>query len=138
MDRDWETKEQAWQKNYQLLKDFIEKNGHAKVPDDEPTLGTWVSKQRQVKKEGNLSEERIRLLDEIGFIWDPKQQAWQNNYQLLKDFIEKNCHAKVPSSNPTIGNWVGNTRQAKIKGKLSEEQIRLLDEVGFIWKASRD
>ena len=132
----WEPHKQAWHKNYQLLKNFIEKNGHAKVPDDEPTLGSWVGNQRRARLDDKLPEENRQLLDEVGFIWDPKQQAWQENYQLLKDFIEKNGHAMVPKSDPTIGNWVGNTRQAKIKGKLSEEQIRLLDDVGFVWVAS--
>jgi hypothetical protein len=34
-----------------------------------PALGIWVSTQRTSKKKGQLSEEQIAKLDDIGFAW---------------------------------------------------------------------
>ena len=49
----------------------IDKNGHPNIPAKEPTLGRWVTKQRSDKLKSKLSEDRIRLPDELGFIWNP-------------------------------------------------------------------
>ncbi|MFY8217370.1 MAG: helicase associated domain-containing protein, partial [Chthoniobacterales bacterium] len=39
------------------------------------------------------------------------------------------------ADNPTLGFWVVNQRTSMRTGKLSPEQIRLLDDAGFIWSA---
>ena len=83
-----------------------------------------------------MTEERIQLLNLIGFRWDPLEQEWQDNYELLKQHVKENCDAKVPKSYPILGVWVGIQRRIYKSGKISEERIRLLDEVGFIWDAS--
>ena len=36
-----------------------------------------------------LSEERIQLLNNIGFRWDALEEEWQEKYQQLKQYIEK-------------------------------------------------
>jgi hypothetical protein len=38
--------------------------------------------------------------------------------------------------NPAFGKWVSNQRTSKKKGRLSEEQIAKLDDIGFAWVAS--
>ena len=62
---------------YKLAKEFYLENGHLKVPSDYVTetgekLGMWLGCQRQVMR-GNpnylMTEERKRLLDEIGMDW---------------------------------------------------------------------
>ena len=35
-------------------------------------LGMWIRTQRAAKKNGNLTEEQERLLNEIGMIWELK------------------------------------------------------------------
>ena len=100
---------------------------------DHPVLGGWVNKQRHVKRQGKLSEERIKLLEKIGFIWEPLKQQWQDYYKELKQYIKDNGHALVPQSHPTLGIWTAKQRQAKKSGKLSQKKIQLLEDIGFIW-----
>jgi hypothetical protein len=38
--------------------------------------------------------------------------------------------------NPALGNWVQHQRQNKKNGKLLEEEIAKLDDIGFAWVAS--
>ena len=62
--------EHEWQMKYQTFKQYIKDNGNSTVSARHPLVGKWVTNQRTLKRTGQLSEERIRLLDEIGFIWD--------------------------------------------------------------------
>ena len=44
----------------------------------------------------------------------------------------------VPQSvkeNNSLGNWVHNVRQRFKNGKLSDEQVAMLNEIGFVWEA---
>ena len=46
--------------------------GHCNVMQnwvDNPKLGKWVSGQRQAKRQGQLSAEQIKRLQELGFRW---------------------------------------------------------------------
>ena len=49
-------------------------NGHCNVPHTSTNtkdlqLSRWMDRNRRKMKDGKLSEERIRQLDEIGFSW---------------------------------------------------------------------
>jgi hypothetical protein len=61
-----------WNTRFNQLKQYNDENGHCRVPWKHPQLGKWVSKQRQKynkTREGNLSSDQIKLLNEIGFEW---------------------------------------------------------------------
>lgn len=64
--------EDLWDKNYKLLKDYLEKNGDCLVPQayiiDGVDLGRWVDGQRIMV--GMIPPERVKLLDDIGFVWN--------------------------------------------------------------------
>ncbi len=67
--------EQTWMKKYNSLKRFKQRWGHCNVPSkwkpDLP-LAAWVALQRQNRKHNILAENRILLLDKIGFEWKRK------------------------------------------------------------------
>ena len=51
-------------------------------------LGSWVNKQRTAYKREKMTEERKRLLNSIGFLWDGKAPGtstatWEEMYQRL-------------------------------------------------------
>lgn len=80
----WDTHEATWLERFKELQQFKEKHGTCIVPttyNAVPKLGTWVHHQRrQYKKfkEGqacHITEERIRALDSIGFVWYPRDKA---------------------------------------------------------------
>jgi len=63
---------ELWDLRYQELLAFKQQYGHCKVPynyPDNKQLGVWVSTQRQKRKQNKLTQERERLLEEIGFLW---------------------------------------------------------------------
>ena len=60
------------------LKRFREEHGHCNVPQryfKNPSLGAWVSQKRNDFKKGDLSEDRIARLEEIGFVWNVLKES---------------------------------------------------------------
>ncbi|MCD8012427.1 MAG: Helicase associated domain protein [Lachnospiraceae bacterium] len=65
-----------WKEMYQIAKEYVEVHGSlAGVPvdyegKDGANLYNWILYQRHLRRVGKMNEEKIRLLDRIGFIWD--------------------------------------------------------------------
>ena len=98
-------------------------------------LAHWVRNQRVAYKKGTLSQERIKNLEELGFIWDPHDACWGENYKKLLGFKKEWGHCLVPYGykDRDLAHWVRNQRIAYKTGTLSQEKIKNLEELGFIW-----
>jgi superfamily II DNA or RNA helicase len=135
----WDPLTAAWEEMFATLKAFQIKTGHCNVPNsrtDTSGLGTWVTYQRNYRRSGKLSPERIRRLEALGFVWDPYDASWVEMFAALVAFKDENGHCNVPATypaNPTLGNWVPTQRSAKKRGKLSPERIQQLETLGIMW-----
>jgi len=144
----WDLREDAWQKNFEALKKFLEEYGYVQVPKGYITssglkLEAWVETQRVAKKQNKLSEARIKLLESMpGWSWDLFEDAWQKNFEALKKFLGEYGHVQVPISYTTssglrLGVWVANQRRKK--DKLSQKRIKLLEGLsGWSWDSHED
>ena len=54
-------------------KTSLKEHGDARIPRSHVVLGGWTRVQRRMKSNGKLLQERIQILDEIGFIWDARK-----------------------------------------------------------------
>ena len=94
---------------------------------------------RNSKKQGRLSEERVRRLDALAFCWVLRPgpaASWEQRINDLKAFKQEHGHCNVPFEyppNPALGGWVSDARQQKKRGKLDREKIRCLNALGFCW-----
>jgi hypothetical protein len=79
----WDTHEATWLERFRELKQFKVDHGHVNVPTNyspNAKLGTWAHHQRrQYRKWKNdqpnhITNERVDLLESIGFVWSPRQQ----------------------------------------------------------------
>jgi len=105
-------------------------------------LGSWQNHQRQFYKKGKLSPDRIKRLNEIGFIWmivnvKPNRLGWDFWYKLTTEYKNEfgNPNAKVSyktAEGYRLGSWQSHQRTKK--EKLSIDQIRRLEEIGFTWE----
>ncbi len=148
----WDAQEAAWQDMYQRLLEFKEQNhGSTSVPfspeegnnnsnESEP-LGIWVHAQRQIKQQGELSEKRLQMLNEIDFEWDPQEASWIEMFDRLCVYQKDNGGStNVPRSYPQdseLGFWVNTQRRAYKRKTLATERIERLDAIGFGWETQQ-
>lgn len=83
----------------------------------------------------------ITLLDEK--LLATESTPWETWYELMADFRAKNGHCLVPYFYMTedghdLYRWAIKKRHDWTWGELAEEQIRLLDELDFIWEQQDD
>ena len=87
-----------------------------------------------------MPSDRKQRLDDIGFLWDPLAEQWEEGFSKLLQFKELEGHCRMPSSFKLdgfkLGKWVSNQRKAYDSMPLKRKQR--LDDIGFIWDASKD
>jgi len=105
-------------------------------------LGMWSQDTRKKRKLGKLSEQEIKKLDEIGFVWKPSRDKFYENFELLCDYMEINGDCNIPSKSiykgVKLGSWTTDMRKNNKKGILSKEKIDKLNSIGFIWDILTD
>jgi len=66
---------------------------------------------------------------------DPHTQLWEERFEALKKFSEREGNYLVKSSHKEdgikLGRWV--QRQRSKKDTLTPERFERLDEIGFVW-----
>jgi hypothetical protein len=138
----WNVRITAWNKGLESLRQYYQREGHsnprADHKEDEFKLGRWVSKQRSRK--ATLSPDQCEQLQQLEFIWDAREAAWQLAFGLLRKFYQENGHSTVPVSyeveGTMLGTWIRNRK--KEKATMSAARRRLLDSVDFDWAVRKD
>mmetsp|Transcript_24725 Transcript_24725/g.32788 ORF Transcript_24725/g.32788 Transcript_24725/m.32788 type:complete len:667 (+) Transcript_24725:194-2194(+) len=140
-----------WMTMYNELKKHKAKYGDCVVPRyfaDNLRLASWVAEQRKqyhkmkINKPSAINKDRIRLLNELGFIWQAQCDAWNRHLNDLRSYKRENGDCLVPINHtkyPRLGNWVKEQRRHRalmIRGKKSHmtlERVQILESVGFCW-----
>lgn len=136
----------TWMRSFQELKQYMEEEKDA--PSAGSKLGAWAARQRRARQnlqlgvKTTMTEERIELLESIGFDWSPWDTKWNMRIQELRDYKERFGDCMVPvhwKENPKLGSWVSTQRKyyklhkAGKTARITKERIRQLTEVGFVW-----
>ena len=86
-----------------------------------------------------IYKQQIQRLDDIGTVWGNRNEiAWQRRLESAQKYHETHGNLMVPGkyTDPDgypLGQWIIKTRQQKLNGRLKEERIAQLDEIGMVW-----
>lgn len=138
---------EQWEQQFNKLKDYVKKHGHARVPrfytvDGHP-LGRWVVSQRNRYVHGTLPPDRARQLEALpGWTWGPRTDQWEESFRRLADYAKRNGDARVPQADIVdgfnLGRWVVTQRRFHSKGTLDPDQERRLAGLpGWTWDPRR-
>jgi hypothetical protein len=139
-----------WQERFEELLLFGKAYGHLLVPHCYPPnqkLAQWVKRQRHQYKRKNmghhstLSDGRVQLLLDAGFVFDSHKAVWYLRYQTLKAFHNVHGHCNIPTDfrDVSLTVWLKHQRrqyllyQKGVKNTMNEERIQLLDSIGLDW-----
>jgi hypothetical protein len=141
----WQLKaigKEAFEQRFQETLRYRKQFGNANSPQQYKTiegfnLGSWQDFQRRKYREGRQPQENIKRLEEIGFKWNKFHAAFEKGLQETLKHKERFGDPNAPSSyyktsdGYKLGRWQYLLKLKK--DKLSPDQIRRLDEIGFIW-----
>src|SRR5262249_28161806 len=133
----WDLRSANWDEGLRNLTTYRSREGHCNVPETHKeggfALGSWVGTQRHNKD--RLSEERRQKLDELGVMWDVRETAWEEGFNLLKTYKVREGDCYVPQrymeKDFPLGAWVGAQRAFKKRRSLSLDRIKKLNDIGF-------
>ncbi|KAL3801187.1 hypothetical protein ACHAWO_002758 [Cyclotella atomus] len=132
---DWNPRGNKWTDMYEQLKAFKEVHGHCNVskklhPDK--ALGAFVNTQRRFYNEKRMSPERIKLLEDLDFCWNTKNEYWDDMYKQTKEYKEQHGDLNVPTTSP-LYSWMSCQRTKYRNSNLSQERTDLLNAIGIDW-----
>ena len=133
----WDQKEAIWIRTYRILKKTPGWIPSSDSSDpEEYRISLWIRTQRQYKKNGKLSEEKIRSLDGIGFWWIAHDVKWEMQFEDLKTFVKK--HNRLPQRQPDLRKeyllcaWYTNQKKTARQGVLSADRLKRLVDAGLL------
>jgi hypothetical protein len=142
-----------WEENFNGLMRYRQRTGDCRVPHcykENTALARWVKRQRyqyRLMMEGqpssHMTEERVKILEEAGFVWDSQAATWEERLEELKAFCKTQRHCNVPtgySENISLGNWVKCQRRQYMlfkedkKSNMTAQRVNDLESIGFEWQ----
>jgi len=138
----------------QDLKKYKAEHGNCLVPHTypaNPRLARWVKRQRyqykllKLGKNTSMPIHRIKMLEDIGFVWDSHQLVWEKMFRGLLEYKEKHGDSEIPSkypANSVLATWATRQRsQYKLyvtgkKSSMTPERVAALEDIGFTWTAT--
>lgn len=141
--------EYEWEERFEQLVEFKKNYDHVRVSRGFGLLGTWVNAQRCTlgpyklgpgNKGSKIYRERIRQLDEIGFVWNSHTWLWDTRIEALTRYHLENGHTNVPKSMGVLGQWCELQRveyskyQRDLESNLSAQRVSRLNALGFDWE----
>ena len=135
----WDPLERVWEEGFAALKKFKAREGNCLVPaahtEGTTKLGVWVNQQRQSRD--TMPAERKNRLESIGFIWNARENKWENAFVALKKFKAREGHSLVPirhvEGTIKLGLWINSERYRR--NTMPIERIKRLNAIGFAWNA---
>jgi len=131
-----------WENGFAALMKFKAREGHCRVPrghiEASYKLGLWVSVQRE--RRDFIATELRKRLDAIGFVWGPREDAWETGFSALLKFKAREGHCRVPllhiEGKCKLGQWA--SRQRVRQDLISTNLKKRLDAIGFVWRSRED
>jgi hypothetical protein len=135
----WDPLTVAWEDMFAALTAYKEARGDCNVPmgwKGNPKLGAWCSNTRNAYKNNRLSVDRVKRLEQLGFVWGPYEAAWEQMFAALTAYKQAHGNCNVPhrwKDHPTLGKWCGTQRRNYNDNKLSADRVKRLEQIGFVW-----
>jgi len=132
------TQEEEFEEHFAMLQRFVNREGHAHVPEGHEEegipIGNWVGNTKYEQARGSLRPEWESRLEALpGWRW-----LSGDDFFLLGRFAIEHGHARVPlgyvDEGRPIGQWVKELRKTHAVGMLSRDWVRRLENIpGWEW-----
>ena len=145
-----------WNIMYRKLAQYKQQYGHCDVKrhwskeekrknPELAILGTWVGKTRQEGRRtptdsARLEPYKIVALHRLGFDFSPRDNAWMQNFDKIRDYIRQNPGKLPQRRKDPLGTWCNGqiVEYNKFiagdkKAYITQKKIDMLNAIGFVW-----
>ena len=131
----WSPLDRQWEVRFEELREFLKDkpSGRAGKDNAPQSLAFWTLTQRRKWLLGELSPERERRLEEIGFSWDGRQalsdEIWESHFEDLKACHQLTRHANPgPENDEETFRWL--LKQRSAWDEIPAERRERLEKLG--------
>lgn len=121
-----------WEKGLAAFQKYVAMHKTYPTRSQQITIANWIKTQRVAKNNGVLSQERIALLDQIGFVWN-SSNSWETLVAQLQQFITTHGTFPIASTHPRLNAWVVAQRISHRRGQLAPHKTETLTQLGMVW-----
>lgn len=138
----WNKRDAQYRDALAKLRCYIEQNdefpAQSYIEPDGFRLGVWVNTARRSYHSGSLPKWVAEELSKMGIKWEINKEVWEQNFSALERYITATGDKHIPKDTvydgTKIGAWLVGQRQKKKKDKLTPDEFRRLDSLGFHWQ----
>lgn len=141
----------SWDEKYNLAKKYYIEHNDLLIAQnyviDGVKLGSWISRQRELYKNHELPEDKVKKLESIGMDWYNARELlfeniWNNNYELARNYYLEHKNLLIKKSyivdNINLGSWLARQCNEYTKDKLSKERIIKLENINIVWNTHKE
>ena len=148
----WDPVEERWLEKYRCAEAYYRKHGNLLVKHDYETedgirLGVWIQQNRAAFRNRRLPEDKIRMLQQIGMVWDVSEYQWDCSYDLCRKYYEQyGCPPPttyIAEDGNAPGKWLSrivihHVDNNERYSKLRDDQIERLEQIGVVFERQND
>jgi hypothetical protein len=134
---DWNYHQNNWDIMFNELASYRSAHGHCRIPSHTKNvskLASWVLTQRKDYREGKISPERIKRLEQLNFSWNPMEEDFNKMFRLFESYIEEygNCRVNY-KTHKKLFSWLSSRRADFRLNRLSKEKVERLNALDSKW-----
>ena len=133
----------SFYKKIDELKVYKEENGDLifdpyNSNDQQAELSKFCCRCRNLRKLGELSDDRIAALDDIGFVWNPMEYKFDVGIEHMKEFYDSYGNYKIKTAYVSpdgykLGIFLRNHIKYYRDNKLDDYKINRFKSIGYIF-----
>ncbi|MGW1094161.1 Helicase associated domain protein [Streptomyces sp. NPDC002455] len=135
-------KSAEWRRGLASARRYHRTHHHLDIPQtyEDPAgyaLGRWLTWQRYLHNQNALDTTRTHALEQLGIIWNPRQQAWDRGlthavaYATIHGHLAAPVDHHDPETGFTLGRWLATQR--KRADQLTPARTKALEELDPHW-----
>jgi superfamily II DNA or RNA helicase len=131
----FEGRKDHWTDYYRTVKEILESKKSVSVSDIGINAYMWIVRNKKKYDNGELNVYELKKIEELNL--DQFFETWEQTFDKVKEWTEKNGNLPTRTTQKDYHSWLGSQRSQFKKNRLSDEQIKALQSIGYDLDAKR-
>ena len=125
----FEGKTDHWTNYWKTIKELLESKKTVSVNEIGENAYSWIIRHKKKYENGELNEYEFKKIEELNL--DQFFETWEQTFDKIKEWVNKNDKLPTRTTQKDYHSWLGSQRARYNNERLSEEQIKSLQSIGY-------